>query len=148
MKKYLLLLCSLITITFSSCDKTYSLQFIDITYQTPENGIIDAKGGEITVNVHSTHSFQLFSECSDVNFLRDGLVNLSQEGFAIIQTPHNIFIQPNKTGEERIIYISATHLNNPDIQATIPFRQPALNEKEDNGEDTQAENTEDSVNNK
>ena len=91
------------------------------------------------MNVHSTHSFQLFSECSDVNFLRDGLVNLSQEGFAIIQTPHNIFIQPNKTGEERIIYISATHLNNPDIQATIPFRQPALNEKEDNGEELKIE---------
>ena len=72
--KYIFFL--LLTIgTFASCSKEISLEQIYMSYNKPIDGLIKAEGGEIVVDVTSTHSFQFSSPTpSIVSFINDGIV--------------------------------------------------------------------------
>lgn len=125
MAKRLFLILPLMAMLFISCDKTVSLEQISMSYKTPNNGVIPATGGDIVIYVESTHSFQLSSPSSEFSFLRDGIVNYSAEGVAIMGTNHTVGVAPNETGEERQMYIEAKHLHNPNISMKLEFIQPA-----------------------
>lgn len=125
MKKYLILLLPLVAMLFMSCDKEISCEFINASYVAPAEGLIPAEGGEIEIKVASTHSFKLSSPSSDFSFFRDGVVDYSHDGVAVVETNHRVHVTPNKTGEERHLFIVASHLYNPDMKSTLVFLQPA-----------------------
>jgi hypothetical protein len=139
--KKIFLLFPILALLLHSCNNTYSFQSIEILYDNPENGIIKADGGPITVYVESTHSFQFTSQSPDVSFFRDGIVDYQQDGIAIVLRKYEISVQPNNTGKERLILISAHHQNNPEFTSTIVFKQLAK-EEEESGEETGEGSTE------
>lgn len=123
--KRLLLLLPFLAVLLASCDKTVSNEFIQMSYNTPENGVIAAEGGEIIINVESTHSFQMSSNSSAFSFFQDGLVRYDKDGVAIVETVHTVYVAPNETGKERELSIVARHLHNPEILSSLNFIQPA-----------------------
>lgn len=131
MKKYLILLSSLLALVLTSCGNTYGLEHINANYDNPDNGVIDANGAEITIMVESTHSFQLTSNSPDVSFFRNGVVNFSHDGVAIVESTHDVYVQANKSGAERTIVITASHQHNPNMYSSIIFVQPAQEEQDD-----------------
>lgn len=136
MKKTFIFLISLFAF-LSSCTDSPTLESLSMSYVTPENGVIPASGGEITISATSTHSFQMTSNSTALSFFKDGLVNFSKEGVALVTTTHSINVTPNETGAERQLTIIATHLQNPDITASLRFVQPAHEEdEEDSPEDS------------
>lgn len=125
MTKRLLLLLPFLAVLFVSCDKTISNEMIQLSYETPNNGVIPAEGGEIIVVAESTHSFQMSSTSSAFSFFQEGKVKYDKEGVAIVETRHTIYVAPNETGKEREMHIVARHLHNPEILSTLNFVQPA-----------------------
>lgn len=136
MKKTFIILISLFAL-LSSCTDTPNLESLSMGYVTPEYGVIPASGGEITISATSTHSFQMTSNSTAFSFLKDGIVKFNKEGVALVTTTHLINVTPNETGAERQLTIIATHLQNPDITASLRFVQPAQEEdEEDSPEDS------------
>ena len=125
MKKYLLLVLPFVAMMFMSCDKEVSYEYINASYVTPDDGLIPAEGGEIIIKVASTHSFKMSSPSSAFSFFKDGIVNYSQDGVAVVETDHTVHVAPNETGEERHLFIVANHLRNPDMETSLVFLQPA-----------------------
>jgi hypothetical protein len=121
--KYIFFL--LLTIgTFASCSKEISLEQIYMSYNKPIDGLIKAEGGEIVVDVTSTHSFQFSSPTpSIVSFINDGIVKYSQNGVAIVTTSHTIRIEPNETDTTREVIIYTKHLHNQDMASSLIFLQ-------------------------
>lgn len=121
--KYIFFL--LLTIgTFASCSKEISLEQIYMSYNKPIDGLIKAEGGEIVVDVTSTHSFQFSSPTpSVVSFINDGIVKYSQNGVAIVTTSHTIRIEPNKTDTTREVIIYTKQLHNQDMASSLIFLQ-------------------------
>jgi hypothetical protein len=121
--KYIFFL--LLTIgTFASCSKEISLEQIYMSYNKPIDGLIKAEGGEIVVDVTSTHSFQFSSPTpSIVSFINDGIVKYSQDGVAIVTTSHTIRIEPNETDTTREVIIYTKHLHNQDMASSLIFLQ-------------------------
>ena len=121
--KYIFFL--LLTIgTFASCSKEISLEQIYMSYNKPIDGLIKAEGGEIVVDVTSTHSFQFSSPTpSIVSFINDGIVKYSQNGVAIVTTSHTIRIEPNKTDTTREVIIYTKQLHNQDMASSLIFLQ-------------------------
>lgn len=126
MRKYLLFLLPLMAMLFVSCDKEISFETINMHYDasTP-NGVIDAQGGEISVTVSSTHSFKLSSGNSAFSFFKDGVVNFSQDGVAVVDVACPVHVTPNNTGEQRQLVIKAAHLHNPNMSSSLVYIQPA-----------------------
>lgn len=131
MKKYLLLLLPLLAVFFLSCDDEVSHKEISMCHVEPQNGVVNADGGEITIMVASTHSFQLSSSITDVSFFKDGIVKYNKEGVAVIETQNQVHVAPNNTGKERRFYIQARQLMNADMVSTLLFVQPAKAESEE-----------------
>lgn len=125
MKKLLFLVLPLLATIFISCNKEISYEIINASYVTPAEGLIPAEGGEIVIKVASTHSFKLSSPSSAFSFFKDGIVNYSQDGVAVVETKHTVNVAPNETGEERHLFIVASHLRNPDMETSLIFLQPA-----------------------
>ena len=125
MKKLLFLVLPLLATIFISCNKEISYEIINASYVTPAEGLIPAEGGEIVIKVASTHSFKLSSPSSAFSFFKDGIVNYSQDGVAVVETEHTVHVAPNETGEERHLFIVASHLRNPDMETSLIFLQPA-----------------------
>lgn len=125
MKKYLFFMLPLVAMLFMSCSKEISYEYIEASYVTPAEGLIPADGGEITIKVASTHSFKLSSPSSAFSFFKDGIVNYSQDGVAVVETEHTVHVAPNETGKERHLFIVANHLRNPDMETSLVFLQPA-----------------------
>lgn len=125
MKKLLFLVLPLLATIFISCNKEISYEIINASYVTPAEGLIPAEGGEIVIKVASTHSFKLSSPSSAFSFFKDGIVNYSQDGVAVVETEHTVNVAPNETGEERHLFIVASHLRNPDMETSLIFLQPA-----------------------
>ncbi|MDE5561522.1 MAG: hypothetical protein K2J00_06970 [Bacteroidaceae bacterium] len=125
MKKYLLLLLPLLAVFFVSCDDEVSHKEISMYHVEPQNGVVNSDGGEITIMVASTHSFQLSSDISDVSFFEEGIVKYKKDGVAVIETQHLVYVAPNNTGKERRFYIQARQLMNADMVSTLLFVQPA-----------------------
>lgn len=125
MKKLLFLVLPLLATIFISCNKEISYEIINASYVTPAEGLIPAEGGEIVIKVASTHSFKLSSPSSAFSFFKDGIVNYSQDGVAVVETEHIVNVAPNETGEERHLFIVASHLRNPDMETSLIFLQPA-----------------------
>ena len=121
--KYIFFL--LLTIgTFASCSKEISLEQIYMSYNKPIDGLIKAEGGEIVVDVTSTHSFQFSSPTpSIVSFINDGIVKYSQDGVAIVTTSHTIRIEPNETDTTREVIIYTKQLHNQDMASSLIFLQ-------------------------
>ena len=121
--KYIFFL--LLTIgTFASCSKEISLEQIYMSYNKPIDGLIKAEGGEIVVDVTSTHSFQFSSPTpSIVSFINDGIVKYSQNGVAIVTTSHTIRIEPNETDTTREVIIYTKQLHNQDMASSLIFLQ-------------------------
>lgn len=110
--------------TFASCSKEISLEQIYMSYNKPIDGLIKAEGGEIVVDVTSTHSFQFSSPTpSIVSFINDGIVKYSQDGVAIVTTSHTIRIEPNETDTTREVIIYTKHLHNQDMASSLIFLQ-------------------------
>lgn len=110
--------------TFASCSKEISLEQIYMSYNKPIDGLIKAEGGEIVVDVTSTHSFQFSSPTpSIVSFINDGIVKYSQDGVAIVTTSHTIRIEPNKTDTTREVIIYTKQLHNQDMASSLIFLQ-------------------------
>ena len=110
--------------TFASCSKEISLEQIYMSYNKPIDGLIKAEGGEIVVDVTSTHSFQFSSPTpSVVSFINDGIVKYSQNGVAIVTTSHTIRIEPNKTDTTREVIIYTKQLHNQDMASSLIFLQ-------------------------
>lgn len=110
--------------TFASCSKEISLEQIYMSYNKPIDGLIKAEGGEIVVDVTSTHSFQFSSPTpSVVSFINDGIVKYSQDGVAIVTTSHTIRIEPNKTDTTREVIIYTKQLHNQDMASSLIFLQ-------------------------
>ena len=130
MKKYIFVLLPLMALLCVSCLKEISLESIDMEYVDPANGVIPAEGGEITIKVISTHSFQLTSPSSAFSFLRDGKVPYDREGVALVETTHTVNVSANEDTVERMLYIEATHLRNSEISTSRLFLQPAKELKE------------------
>lgn len=130
MKKYIFVLLPLMAILCVSCLKEISLESIDMEYVDPANGVIPAEGGEITIKVISTHSFQLTSSSSAFSFFRDGKVTYDREGVALVETTHTVNVSANEDTVERVLYIEATHLRNSEISTSRAFLQPAKELKE------------------
>ena len=141
MKRTLIVLCALLAF-FSSCSDKQDFKRIEMSYVTPDNGIIPAEGGEIIIGVTSTHSFRLTSTSSDVSFLREGLVQINKEGVALVETKHSVNIQPNTTSREREIVIQATHLTDAEISGALLFKQ--LPVEENTADDTEQDPEENS----
>jgi hypothetical protein len=99
-------------------------------YVDPANGVIPAEGGEITIKVISTHSFQLTSSSSAFSFFRDGKVTYDREGVALVETTHTVNVSANEDTVERVLYTEATHLRNSEISTSRAFLQPAKELKE------------------
>ncbi|MBQ5654991.1 MAG: BACON domain-containing protein [Bacteroidaceae bacterium] len=129
MKKYLFLILPLVAMLFMSCEKEISLELINSSYVTPADGVIPAEGGEIVIKVASTHSFKMTSPSSAFSFFKEGIVNYSQEGVAVVETEHTIHVDANETDKERHMYIVATQLHNQDIATSLVFLQPAKQEE-------------------
>lgn len=129
MKKYLFLILPLVAMLFMSCEKEISLELINSSYVAPADGVIPAEGGEIVIKVASTHSFKMTSPSSAFSFFKEGIVNYSQEGVAVVETEHTIHVDANETGKERHMYIVATQLHNQDIATSLVFLQPAKQEE-------------------
>lgn len=125
MTKRLLFILPLLVLLFVSCDKTISREEISMSYNTPANSILPAEGGEITINVASTHSFRLSSSSSAMSFFKEGLVTYDKEGVAIVETTHTINVAPNETTEEKEMIVVARQLHNPEILSSLVFIQPA-----------------------
>ena len=125
MKKLLFLVLPLLATIFISCNKEISYEIINASYVTPAEGLIPAEGGEIVIKVASTHSFKLSSPSSAFSFIKDGIVNYSQDGVPVVETEHTVYVAPNETGEERHLFIVASHLRNPDMETSLIFLQPA-----------------------
>ena len=125
MKKLLFLVLPLLATIFISCNKEISYEIINASYVTPAEGLIPAEGGEIVIKPTSTHSFKLSSPSSAFSFFKDGIVNYSQDGVAVVETEHTVNVAPNETGEERHLFIVASHLRNPDMETSLIFLQPA-----------------------
>lgn len=125
MKKLLFLVLPMLATIFISCNKEISYEIINASYVTPTDGLIPAEGGEIVIKVASTHSFKLSSPSSAFSFFKDGIVNYSQDGVAVVETEHTVNVAPNETGEERHLFIVASHLRNPDMETSLIFLQPA-----------------------
>ena len=104
------------------------LSYISMEYVDPANGVIPSEGGEITIKVISTHSFQLTSSSSAFSFFRDGKVTYYREGVALVETVHTVYVSANEN-TTRILYIEATHCGNSDITSSIQFLQPGKNGK-------------------
>lgn len=110
--------------TFASCSKEISLEQIYMSYNKPIDGLIKAEGGEIVVDVTSTHSFQFSSPTpSIVSFINDGIVKYSQDGVAIVTTSHTIRIEPNETDTTREVIIYTKQLHNQDMASSLIFLQ-------------------------
>ena len=121
--KYIFFLLLTIGI-FVSCSKEISLEQIYMSYNKPVDGLIKAEGGEIVVDVTSTHSFQFSSPTpSIVSFINDGIVKYSQDGVAIVTTSHTIRIEPNKTDTTREVIIYTKQLHNQDMASSLIFLQ-------------------------
>ena len=121
--KYIFFLLLTIGI-FVSCSKEISLEQIYMSYNKPVDGLIKAEGGEIVVDVTSTHSFQFSSPTpSVVSFINDGIVKYSQDGVAIVTTSHTIRIEPNKTDTTREVIIYTKQLHNQDMASSLIFLQ-------------------------
>lgn len=129
MKKYLFLILPLVAMLFISCEKEISLELINSSYVTPADGVIPAEGGEIVIKVASTHSFKMTSPSSAFSFFKEGIVNYSQEGVAVVETEHMVHVDANETGKERHMYIVSTQLHNQDIATSLVFLQPAKQEE-------------------
>lgn len=109
---------------FVSCSKEISLEQIYMSYNKPVDGLIKAEGGEIVVDVTSTHSFQFSSPTpSVVSFINDGIVKYSQDGVAIVTTSHTIRIEPNETDTTREVIIYTKQLHNQDMASSLIFLQ-------------------------
>ncbi len=135
MKKFLLML-PLVAILISSCSEGYSLEQISsycVTelekYEIPSGesiGVLSADGGKITISVTSTHSYVMNSDPAGVfEFTAYGVVNFSQEGVALIETWHEVQVNPNTTGKPREVRIMAKQRHNPEMVTSILFYQPA-----------------------
>lgn len=121
--KYIFFLLLTIGI-FVSCSKEISLEQIYMSYNKPVDGLIKAEGGEIVVDVTSTHSFQFSSPTpSVVSFINDGIVKYSQDGVAIVTTSHTIRIEPNETDTTREVIIYTKQLHNQDMASSLIFLQ-------------------------
>lgn len=95
-----------------------------MSYNKPIDGLIKAEGGEIVVDVTSTHSFQFSSPTpSIVSFINDGIVKYSQNGVAIVTTSHTIRIEPNETDTTREVIIYTKQLHNQDMASSLIFLQ-------------------------
>ena len=99
MKKYLFLILPLVAMLFMSCEKEISLELINSSFVTPADGVIPAEGGEIVIKVASTHSFKMSSPSSAFSFFKEGIVNYSQEGVAVVETEHTVHVDANETGK-------------------------------------------------
>ena len=126
----ILFVLPLMALLLTSCVKGVSLESISMEYVTPEDEILPAEGGEITIKVVSTHSFKMSSTSSAFSFFKDGLVNYSKDGVAVVETQHNVHVAPNNTDEVRILYITAQHLNHDEMCASIRFVQPVMQKAE------------------
>ena len=133
--KYIFFL--LLTIgTFASCSKEISLEQIYMSYNKPIDGLIKAEGGEIVVDVTSTHSFQFSSPTpSIVSFINDGIVKYSQNGVAIVTTSHTIRIEPNETDTTREVIIYTKQLHNQDMASSLIFLQQSPSTHSDKTKD-------------
>lgn len=123
--KYIFFLLLTIGI-FVSCSKEISFEQIYMSYNKPVDGLIGAEGGEIVVDVTSTHSFQFSSPTpSIVSFIYDGIVKISQDGVAKVptRTSHTIRIEPNKTDTTREVIIYTKQLHNQDMASSLIFLQ-------------------------
>ena len=119
----ILLLLPLMAFLLTSCLKEISFESIDMEYVTPSDGLIPAEGGEITIKVISTHSFQLSSSSSVFSFFREGRVPYDRDGVALVETIHTVNVSANNDSVDRELHIEATHLGNSDITASLPFLQ-------------------------
>ena len=86
MKKLLFLVLPMLATIFISCNKEISYEIINASYVIPAEGLIPAEGGEIVIKVASTHSFKMSSPSSAFSFFKDGIVNYSQDGVAVVET--------------------------------------------------------------
>ena len=123
--KYIFFLLLTIGI-FVSCSKEISLEQIYMSYNKPVDGLIGAEGGEIVVDVTSTHSFQFSSPTpSIVSFIYDGIVKISQDGVTKVptRTSNTIRIEPNKTDTTREVIIYTKQLHNQDMASSLIFLQ-------------------------
>ena len=126
----ILFVLPLMALLLTSCVKEVSFESISMEYVTPKDEILPAEGGEITIKVISTHSFRMSSTSSAFSFFKDGIVNYSKDGVAVVESNHNVHVSPNNTGEARTLYITAQHLTNDEMSASLQFIQPAVAEKE------------------
>ena len=109
-----------------------------MSYNKPVDGLIKAEGGEIVVDVTSTHSFQFSSPTpSIVSFIYDGIVKISQDGVAKVptRTSHTIRIEPNKTDTTREVIIYTKQLHNQDMASSLIFLQQSPSTHSDKTKD-------------
>ena len=126
----ILFVLPLMAFLLTSCVKEVSFESISMEHVTPKDEILPAEGGEITIKVISTHSFRMSSPSSAFSFFKDGIVNYSKDGVAVVESNHNVHVSPNNTGEVRMLYITAQHLNNDEMCASIRFVQPVMQKAE------------------
>ena len=110
---------------FVSCSKETSLEQIYMSYNKPTDGLIKADGGEVVVDVTSTHSFQISSPTpSIVSFYNnDSIVKYSHDGVAIVTISCKVRIAPNETGKTREVIICSRHLHNQEMASSLIFLQ-------------------------
>jgi hypothetical protein len=126
MRKLILFILPLMILCVQGCSNEYSLETISMSYVSPQNEIIDAKGGEIVVEVSSSYSYQLSCSPEGVcSFFRNGEVQYDKEGFAIVDLKHEIYVSANNSDKPREFFIIATHKHNPEIKASLRFWQLA-----------------------
>ena len=126
----ILFVLPLMAFLLTSCVKEVSLESISMEHVTPENEILPAEGGEITIKVISTHSFRMSSPSSAFSFFKDGIVNYTKDGVAVVESNNNVHVSPNNPGEARTLYMTAHHQTNDEMSASLMFVQPAVAEKE------------------
>ena len=126
----ILFVLPLMAFLLTSCVKEVSLESISMEHVTPVNEILPDEVGEITIKVFSTHSFRMSSPSSAFSFFKDGIVNYTKDGVAVVESNHNVHVSPNNTGETRTLYITAQHMLNDEMSASLMFVQPAVAEKE------------------
>ena len=126
----ILFLLPMIAFLLNSCVKEVSFESISMEHVTPKDEILPAEGGEITIKVISTHSFRMSSTSSAFSFFKDGIVPYTKDGVAVMESNHNVHVSPNNTGETRTLFITAQHLTNDEMSASLMFVQPAVAEKE------------------
>ena len=134
MRKHILFLLPIFSLLLSSCLNTYSLESISMDYNDMETNVLSAEAQEFEIGVTSTHSFNLHCDSSFVSFINNGVVTYNNSGVAVVRTTHKVYLEENKTPDERVFYIQATNKFNPERTAAIIFKQ--LSKEEDVEQDT------------